>query len=125
MKRILPIALIITFLSCKKDNNSAPKYDPPPTISNIQVSSETVNGITHPKITFTLTIPDTAVVKIFSLFVKSTFSVPSGILKPKSGTYTITDIYNNYPAPTNMKTYTSMFVMADNSAIYNSSFDVN
>ena len=123
MKYIISIALISIMFSCKKDNGTSAKYDPPPSVTNIQVSSQSTNGVAHPKFTITLNIPDTSAVKSFSVYPKNGW-IPSVIQNPKSGTYVLVDIYNSYPAASNLNTYVSSFLMADNSSIYNSTFDV-
>lgn len=123
MKYLLTI-LIVSTLSCKKNNDSKPKYDPAPSVTNIAISSELVNGVAHPKFTITLNVPDTAAVINFLVYTKLTFSIPCTILKPKTGTYTIIDSYNSFPPAGDKKTYTSSFIMADNSSLYNSTFEV-
>lgn len=124
MKYLLTI-MIISLLSCKKDSEQVIKYDPPPTVTNIAVSSEVVNGVSRPKFTITLSVPDTASVVNFYIYTKNTYSIPCAVLKPKSGTYTVIDLYNSYPPVGLKKTYVSSFLMSDNSSLYNSTFDVN
>lgn len=124
MKYLLTI-LIISALSCKKDNDSKPKYYPPPTVTNVIATTEVVGGITRPKFTITLNVPDNAVTKQYLLFVKPAFSIPMLLLNPKSGTYTFTDPYNTYPLQPGKNIYTSAFIMEDNTAIYNSTFTIN
>lgn len=123
MKKILPLLLTITILSCNKNTDTKPKYDPAPSVSNIQSTTETTNGVTRPKFTITLAVPDTAATKVFILFYKGS-SIPCAIPNPKTGTYTIIDTYNTYPLSGDKKNYTSAFVMADNSTIGNSSFTI-
>jgi hypothetical protein len=117
--------LIVSFLSCNKSNDSKPKYDPPPTVTNVQASTDVAGGITRPKFTITLNVPDTAATRQFTLFVQPAFSIPLIILNPKSGTYTLVDTGNPYPLQSGKNTYSSFFLMADNSSIYNSTFTIN
>lgn len=115
--------MVVCALACNKSNDSNPKYDPAPTITSYSVGTDVANGITRPKFTVTLTIPDTLAVKEFVLGVGPTFSIPLVILSPKSGTYTLIDPNNVYPLQPGRKTYTPFFVMADNTSLYNSSIN--
>jgi hypothetical protein len=124
MKYLLTI-MIISLLSCKKESEPVSKYNPPPTVTNIAISSELINGVAHPKFTITLNVPDTAAVVSFWLTTKDAYSIPYMIPKPKTGTYALIDSYNSYPPVADKKTYASFYLMEDNSAIYNSNFDVN
>ena len=122
--KYLFILLAVSTLSCNKDSIQGTKYDPPPAVTKVETSSEVINGTAHPKISITLSVPDPAATKQFLLFFE-TSNIPMALLSPKSGTYTFVDAYNSYPPAADKKTYTSAFVMADNSTIYNSTFDVN
>ena len=126
--------MIVCVLSCNKNNDSKPKYDPPPTITNINFSTATSGTVSHPQFTVTLNIPDTISVKQFILFNK-TLSIPGEpynpsylpmvIVNPKSGTYVLIDVYNVSPFHPGKNVYTSIFLMNDNSTINNSEFGFN
>lgn len=124
MTRLLLTSLIIIALSCNKDDAPPAKYNPPPTVMDIQTSTEVINGKTYPKFSITLNVPDTAATEVFTLYYKSS-TAPCTILKPKSATYTIIDTFNPYPLTGNKKEYNTFFVMEDNSTIISSTYTVN
>lgn len=134
MKYLTLLTLTTALWSCSKNNDSKPKYDPAPTITNINFSTAATGSVIHPQFTVTLNIPDSLLVKQFLLFNK-TISIPGDpynpsnlpmvILNPKSGTYTLMDTYNISPFHPGKNTYTSAFIMSDNSIIYNSEFSYN
>lgn len=124
MTKNLLTLLIICSLSCNKDDGAAPKYDPPPTVTDIQASTETVNGVTYPKFIITLNVPDTAATEVFTLHHAGT-TIPCAIANPKTGTYSIVDIYNPYPVATPRKTYHHSFIMEDKSSISHSIYTIN
>lgn len=134
MKYITLLTLTIALWSCSKNNDSKPKYEPAPAVSNITFSTITTGSVGHPQFTVTLNIPDTLAVKTFILFNK-TLSIPGDpynpsnlpmvIANPKSGTYVLIDLYNVSPFHPGKNTYTSAFIMNDNSTINNSEFGFN
>lgn len=125
MKYLTLLTLTSIFLSCSKKDDAKPKHDPPPSVVNITATTDVLNGITRPKFTITLNVPDTSATQLFMLSVTKKFSPPVTIIKPKSGTYTIVDTYNVYPLQPDYKDYTPFFLMSDNTAIYNSSIQIN
>lgn len=124
MKKIFVATLLISALSCKK-NNDTPGLTNSPTVTSVSASTAVTGSVTHPKFTITLNVPDTNAVAGFYLYLKQGFGIPAAILKPKSGTYTIIDIYNSYPLQPGKTEYTSSFLLTDNSSVYNSSFTIN
>lgn len=128
--------MIICMLSCNKDDAPAKPVSDPPSIVSITTSTPYMQIVTspqrvdtfyRPKFLVTLNVPDSNAVTKLSLFVKASFPYypPAEISNPKSGTYTIIDMNNTYPASGNRKTYFSVFTMKDFSYITNASFDSN
>lgn len=106
--------MIISALSCKKDNVQGTKYDPPPTVTKIETSSEVVNGTAHPKFTITLNVPDTSKVAQLEVYQNAKFPVTKSglVLKPKSGQYVIIDSNATYPPASIIKCF-AFFTMKD------------
>jgi hypothetical protein len=124
MKYLLTI-MIISALSCKKDDVNNTVSSTPPSVTKIETSSEVASGAARPKFTITLSVPDTAAVKELMIYVYSSFpnSTPVRLAGPKTGTYDLIDVNNTYPPPS--KKYFSIYAMKDGSFINNGTFDVN
>ncbi len=125
MKYLLTI-LIISALSCKKDNVSNSAISTLPTVTKIETSSEVVNGVAHPKFTITLNVPDTNAVTQLEVYQNARFPIlQSGkIVSPKSSQYTIIDMGATYPPSAPVK-YFAFFTMKDFSYVSYYTFDVN
>ncbi len=113
MRYLLTIMIISALLSCKKDKDEKPVM-PAPAVSNVEISSELVNGTARPKFTITLTVPDTS--KVASLYLYQNANFPAayaGLVKsPKAGQYIIIDNGASYP-PTSPIKYFAFFAMKD------------
>lgn len=131
MRYTILLAMIAFLLSCKKDDNQSNPYPNPPTVTKIEMSVETIGAVGHPKFTVTLNVPDTNAVKQFLIVPKAGAGTPPSVgigivvLNPKSGTYALTDLYNVYPLDPNKRTYSTGFLMSNNTTLYNPPFDIN
>lgn len=116
--KYLSLLLIISFLSCDKDNDPVKPVIDPPTVTNVLVSSETISGVAYTKFTITLNVPDTAAVASLHHYQNVNFpSTPTGIINnPKSGAYEIVDKTVKYPPTTPLK-YFAFFAMKDGSFV--------
>src|ERR1044072_5579378 len=92
--RYLLTILMFAFVSCDKDKNDTKPAPEPPTITKIDVSSETVAGVARPKFTITLNVPDESSVLLLQIFQNAQFpTTESGkVVNPKSGVYTVIDM---------------------------------
>jgi hypothetical protein len=116
---------MFAFVSCDKDKNDTKPAPEPPTITKIDVSSETVAGVARPKFTITLNVPDESSVLLLQIFQNAQFpNTESGkIANPKSGVYTVIDMTATYP-PTAPVKYFAFFTMKGYSYKGHYDFDV-
>jgi hypothetical protein len=135
--RYLLTILLFTFIACKKDKDDPKPTPEPPTITKINVlpplmivtrNSQGKNDTVYrPKIEVTLNVPDESAVSKLSFFVKASFPyyTPTEIVEPKTGTYTIVDMNNTYPAIGSNRIYFSVFAMKNFTYVTNSDFSIN
>lgn len=125
------LLLSVVALSCNKNDDNPKGLTNPPTVTSINNSTTTTGSVKHPSFTVTLDVPDTLAVKQFVLFNNTPdisgdpfnpSHIPMVILNPKSGTYVLIDTYNVAPYHPGKNSYTSAFILNDNSTIYNSEF---
>jgi hypothetical protein len=124
MKYLLTI-MIISLLSCGKDSVNDTVSDTPPTVTKLEVSSETINGIARPKFTITLDVPDASTVTQLDVFQNAKFpAARSGrIVSPASGQYIVIDSSATYPPSATVK-YFAFFTMKNFSYVSYYPFDV-
>lgn len=123
--RYLLLLLILSILSCDKDNDTVKPQVDPPTVVNVVASSEMVNGTNRPKFTITLNVPDSMAVATLNLYQNARFPISqSGVINnPKSGVYTVIDNTQTYPPATAVK-YFAYFTMKDFSFLSYYPFEV-
>jgi hypothetical protein len=124
MKYLLTI-MIISCLSCKKDSVNDTTSANLPTVTKVDVTSETINGVARPKFTITLNVPDASTVSQLEVYqnVKFPISKSGRITAPNSGQYVIIDSNATYPPSITVK-YFAYFTMKDYSYVSYSPFDV-
>jgi len=117
--------MIVSVLSCKKDSVSDTANEPLPTVTKLDISSETINGTARPKFTITLDVPDPAKVSQLEVFQNANFPISKAgvIVTPKSGQYVVIDSAAKYP-PTAAVKYFAFFTMKNYSYVSYYSFDV-
>ena len=125
MKKLIFAALAIAALSCNKNSDTPHKEIIPPTLLGVDVSSQMVDTILRPKFTFNLNVPDTGSVKSLIVFQigKFPFNISGQLTGLSSGKVVFIDMTQKYP-PTSPIKYTSVFALADGTAILNDSFDL-
>lgn len=123
--RYLLTIMIISLLSCKKDSVNNNTNTQLPTVTNLVVSSETINGTARPKFTITLNVPDPATVAKLELYQNVQFPLKkSGLIAtPTTGQYTVIDSGALYPTSGTVKCF-AFFTMKDYSAVSYYPFDV-
>jgi hypothetical protein len=123
--RYLLTIMIISLLSCKKDSVNDTPLATPPTVTKVEVSSEAINGVSRPKFTITLDVPDPANVVQLDVFQSANFpaSKSGRIVTPKTGQYIVIDSNATYPPSTTVK-YFAFFTMKDYSYVSYYSFEV-
>lgn len=112
------IILIITALSCNKDDVQDTQTGPLPTVTNIQTSSELIGGIARPKFTITLDVPDASNVAMLELYQNARFPLlKSGkVVNPTSSQYVVIDSNATYPPSVPVK-YFAFFTMKNYSYV--------
>lgn len=124
MKYLLT-ALIVLVLSCNKDDDNETQPAALPTVTSITTSSEVINGVSRPKFTITLNVPDVESVTQLELYQNSNFpnSKAGKVVNPTSSTYSIIDSSAKYP-PTSPVKYFAFFTMKNYSYVSYYSFEV-
>jgi hypothetical protein len=117
--------MIISLLSCKKDSVNDTASGPLPTVTKVEVSSETINGVARPRFTITLDVPDVSTVNQLEVYQNAKFPVlKSGrIAAPNTGQYIVIDSSAAYPPPSTVK-YFAFFTMKNYSYVSYYPFDV-
>jgi hypothetical protein len=123
--RYLLTILIFSLLSCDKDSVSENTNGPLPTVTKLEVSAETINGVARPKFTITLDVPDAAAVSRLEIYQNARFPVAKSgnITAPNSGQYTVIDSSSVYPPSAAVK-YFAFFTMKNYSYVSYYPFDV-
>jgi hypothetical protein len=124
MKYLLTI-LLFSLLACDKDDDNNKPPVEFPTVTNISISSEVVNGTARPKFSITLNVPDASAVSQLEVFANSNFptSRSGRVINPTSTQYVVIDSAATYPPPSPVK-YFAFFTMKDNSYVSYYSFEV-
>lgn len=117
--------MIISALSCKKDSVNNTTSDNLPTVTKVDVSSETINGVARPKFTITLNVPDSSTVNQLEVYQNANFPIlKSGrIVTPNTGQYIVIDSNAAYPPSSTIK-YFAFFTMKNFSYVSYYPFDV-
>lgn len=124
MKYLLTI-MIISLLSCGKDSVKDDANMPVPTVTKLEVSAETINGVARPKFTITLNVPDPGATTQLEVYQNAKFpAAKSGrIVSPTSGQYIVIDSSATYPPSATVK-YFAFFTMKNYSYVSYYPFDV-
>jgi hypothetical protein len=125
MNKILFLSLIIISLSCNKNKDNNVTHPAPPSVKAVEISSQIVDTINRPKITFTIDVPDTSYVKGLYVYQASLFpfTVSGQLYHLTSGKVSVIDLNLIYPPAKPVK-YISTFGLSDGTFILNDSFVV-
>lgn len=123
--RYLLTIMIFSLLSCDKDSVTNDANGLLPTVTKLEVSAETINGVARPKFTITLDVPDASSVSKLEIYQNAKFPVAKSgnIAAPNSGQYVVIDSSAVYPPSTAVK-YFAFFTMKNYSYVSYYPFDV-
>lgn len=124
MKYLLTI-LFFSLLSCDKDNDNEAPQPELPTVTNIAISSEVINGTARPKFSITLDVPEPGAVSQLEVYANSNFptSRSGKVSNPTSAQYVVIDSAATYPPAAPVK-YFAFFTMKDYSYVSYYAFEV-
>lgn len=124
MKYLLTV-LIISALSCKKDDVQSTQIIALPSVTNITTSSEVINGVARPKFIITLNVPDPGIVYQMDIYQNAKFPISKSgrVPNPTSTQYVVIDSNATYPPSAPVK-YFAYFTMKNYSYEGYYSFEV-
>ena len=132
MKPLLTL-MIVSLFACNKNYDIQHKTIIKPSITGIEITGQMIitqtgaiaDTVIRPKITFTLSVPDTASVNRLYVYKLGgfPFNLAGNLTKLSSGKISVIDLNQKYPPTTTLK-YTSIFGLADGYFMMNDTFDV-